>query len=95
MDPPSLPATCPYGASYSVKHALSYSCGSFLYLHHNELHDISAELMKLACDYVSIEPTLQPLSGSVGKPRSIDITIVTSRHLHNSEPDGVDSHHYV
>ena len=43
--PSNLPLQCTCGKQFSVEHALSYSHGGFPSIRHNELRDITAELM--------------------------------------------------
>ena len=69
-DPPHLPDSCTCEALFSIDHALNCPCGGFPSLHHNELRDITASLMREVCKNVTIEPVLQPLSGETLHPRS-------------------------
>lgn len=39
------------------------STGGFLTIHHNEVRDLTAQLLTEVCPGVSVEPPLQPLSG--------------------------------
>ena len=61
--PDGLPTTCACGQSFSVDHALSCNRGGFPILRHNELRDITGELLSQVCHNVSTEPHLQPLNG--------------------------------
>ena len=47
--------------SFTVEHALSCLYGGFPTIHHNEVRDITADLMSDVCHNVGLEPTLQPL----------------------------------
>ena len=47
--------------------------GGFTFLRHNELRDITAELLTEVCPDVMIEPPLQPLSGECFNYRSAKI----------------------
>ena len=60
--PPNLPLQCTCGKQFSVEHALSCTHGGFPSIRHNELRDITAELMTEVCHNVGIEPTLQPIT---------------------------------
>ena len=60
--PPNLPLQCTSGKQFSVEHALSCTHGCFPSIRHNELRDITAELMTEVCHNVGIEPTLQPIT---------------------------------
>ena len=61
--PPHLPAESLCGKSFTVEHALSCNRSGFPILRHNEIRDLSAQLMDEVCTNVTIEPELQPLTG--------------------------------
>ena len=62
--PPSqIPAHCDCGVTFSVQHALSCPRGGFPMVRHNEIRDITANLLTEVCRDVQIEPCLQPLTG--------------------------------
>ena len=61
--PSNLPSTCTCGKSFRVEHALSYPLGGFPCICHNEICDLTANLMAEVCHNVSIEPTLQTITG--------------------------------
>ena len=61
--PSHLPSTCICGAALSVDHALNCNTGGFPSLRHNDIRDITANLLTEICSDVSVEPSLQPLSG--------------------------------
>ena len=61
--PPMLPSTCVCGQAFSTAHALSCPIGGYPSLRHNELRDITASLLSRVAHDVSVEPSLQPLSG--------------------------------
>ena len=63
--PLNIPTHCACGTSFSVQHALSCPKGGFPTLRHNELRDLTAELMTEVSHNVCIEPHLQPLTGEV------------------------------
>ncbi|XP_064392578.1 uncharacterized protein LOC135340186 [Halichondria panicea] len=48
---------------YRVEHVLSCPKGGFPSLRHNEIRDITANLLSEVCNNVCIEPHLQPISG--------------------------------
>ena len=58
---PNLPQTCVCGKSFTVQHAFNCSCGGFPSIRHNELCNLTAELLSEVCTDVGIEPALQPL----------------------------------
>ena len=50
------------GKKFTVDHALSCPHGVFPTLTHNEIMDLTAQLLFEVCSNVIIEPSLQPLS---------------------------------
>jgi len=44
-------------------HALSCLRGGFPIVHHNEIQDVTANLLTEVCHDIVIEPNLQPLTG--------------------------------
>ena len=56
------PEKCDCGHQFSVEHALSCPMGGFPSLRHNEIRDLTANLLSEVCNNISIEPHLQPLS---------------------------------
>ena len=64
--PPShTPAFCVCGMSFTVEHSLSCPRGGFPIARHNEIRDITANLLTEVCHDVMIEPELQPLTGEI------------------------------
>ena len=60
---PHLPTNCACGKTFDISHALSCKKGGFVTLRHNEVRDVTAELLKEVCRGVGTEPLLQPLTG--------------------------------
>lgn len=60
---PLLPSTCVCGHSFSVEHALNCPMGGLQTQRHNEIRDLTADMLKDVCHNVVIEPTLQPVHG--------------------------------
>ena len=61
--PSGLLLQCSCGKQFTVKHALSCSHGGYPSIRHNELRDITAELMSEVYHNVGgIEPSLQPVT---------------------------------
>ena len=60
--PLNTPATCACGVNFSLEHVLSCQKGGFPTLRHNEIRDLTANLLSEVCHDVSIEPSLQPLT---------------------------------
>ena len=56
---------CACGASFSVEHELSCPKGGFTILRHNEIRDLTANVLSEVCHNVNVEPALQPLTGEV------------------------------
>jgi hypothetical protein len=65
-----LPTTCPCGNDFSVTHAMSCKLGGFIHARHNEVRDLTANLLKEVCIDVSTEPVLQPINTHHFKYRS-------------------------
>ena len=63
--PQRVPSTCGCGAKFSVEHALSCPKGGFPFIRHNEIRDLTANLLTQVCSDVCIEPELQPMTGEV------------------------------
>lgn len=61
--PLHLPSHCVCGSNMSIEHALNCKCGGFPSLRHNELRNITADLLTEICPDVQVEPALQALSG--------------------------------
>ena len=60
--PANLPTNCACGQPFSVHHALSCPKGGYPSIRHNEIRDLTANLLTEICPGVAVEPTLQPLS---------------------------------
>ena len=63
--PLRAPSTCDCGKKFSVEHALSCPKGGFPSIRHNEIRDLTANLLTEVCNDVCIEPDLQPINGEV------------------------------
>ena len=61
--PTHLPTNCVCGQPMSISHALSCPTGGYPTIRLNELRDTTAKMLKEVCQDVTVEPTLQPLSG--------------------------------
>ena len=60
--PSKLPSKCDCGNSFSVEHALSCARGGFPTIRHNEIRDLTANLLTEVCNDVCIEPDLQAVT---------------------------------
>ena len=58
-----LPTLCVWGGSFNLQHALSCSKGGLVITRHNELRNLTAEILGEVCKNVVIEPLLTPLMG--------------------------------
>ena len=61
--PSRIPVSCVCGSSFTVDHVLFCPRGGFPILRHNEIRDVTANLLSEVCHDVRTEPDLQPLSG--------------------------------
>ena len=61
-DPPNTPSHCICGKSFTSEHALSCPFGGYPTLRHNEIRNLTANLLFEVCHNVTIEPTLQPVT---------------------------------
>ena len=68
--PPLLPTTCVCHKAFSVEHCLSCPNGGYTIFRHNELRDVTAQLLAETCHNVTTEPSLQPMSGETLKLKS-------------------------
>ena len=68
-----LPTECVCGTSLTVDHAFTCPHGGYPTLRHNEIRDITAQLMSEVCPNVATEPTLQPVSNERFFHRSANI----------------------
>ena len=61
--PSRLATECVCCNNFTVDHALSCLRSGFPDLRHNEIRDLTAQLLSETCPNVSIEPDFQPLTG--------------------------------
>ena len=54
---------CACGVQFSVDHALVCQRGGFIIQRHNELRDLEAEMLRMVCNDVEVEPVLQEVTG--------------------------------
>ena len=59
---------CVCGSPFTPDHAMICQHGGLTFVHHNEIHDITAEWLNKVCYDVAIEPTLQQLNGETIVP---------------------------
>ena len=60
---PRLPDICACGNEFTCDHAMICKTGGFISLRHNELRDLTGNMLTEACRNVEVEPLLQPLTG--------------------------------
>ena len=58
-----VPQSCACGQPFSVSHALICRCGGYIGHRHDQLRDLTADLLQEVCPNVTVEPLLQPLHG--------------------------------
>ena len=59
-----IPATCACDSPFDLQHALSCPKGGMNITRHNELPDITAEILREICSNVVTGPILTPLTGT-------------------------------
>ena len=51
------------GVQFSVGHTMVCQCGGFIIQGNNELRDLEAEMLRMVCNDVEVEPVLQEVTG--------------------------------
>ena len=59
----NLAISCPCGSIFDIQHSMSCNKGGFIYIRHNDLRDLTANMMPEVRKDSEIEPKLTPLSG--------------------------------
>ena len=54
---------CACGVQFSVDHAMVCQRGGFIIQRHNDLRDLEAEMLRMVCNDVKVEPVLQEVIG--------------------------------
>ena len=54
---------CACGVQFGVYHAQVCQRGGFIIQRHNELRDLEAEMLRVVCNDVAVEPVLQEVTG--------------------------------
>ena len=70
-----IPTSCECGCRFDIQHAFSCPKGGFVITRHNEIRDITAELLTEICKNVTVEPALTPLTGE-----TFPASAITSSH---------------
>ena len=79
---PRLPQKCVCGAPFNEVHGLNCQRGGFVIIRHNEVRDLTAELLSEVCNDVAVEPALTPLSGeefeseTTSREKNPDVTLL-------------------
>ena len=60
---PNMPSTFCCSAKMDIQHAMSWKRGGFVTIRHNDLRDLTANLLSNVCNDVEIEPKLLPVTG--------------------------------
>ena len=68
--PQHLPSHCSCGQLFSVSHALMCPTGGYPTLRHNEIRDLTADLLREVCHDVTVEHHLQQMTGEVTRGRT-------------------------
>ena len=69
-----LPHECVCKAKYNIDHALTCKIGGFVTLHHNEIVNVTADMLSMVCKDVWKEPALSTKPGSDDELRA-DINV--------------------
>ena len=72
-DPARLPQHCSCGTRFSIDLLFSCPKGGFITIRHNEIHDLTANLLTEVCYEVQVEPRLQPIFGEQFQQASLNI----------------------
>ena len=54
---------CACIVEFSVDQAIVFQRGGFIIQRHNELRDLEAEMLRMVCNDVEVEPVLQEVTG--------------------------------
>ena len=74
------PSACACGDVFGVDHAMICRRGGFIIQRHNELRDLEAEMLKVVCNDIQVEPVLQEINGEVLTPRYEQSSGCPARH---------------
>ena len=72
-DPAGLPQHCSCGTRFAIEHSFSCPKGGFPTIRHNEIRDLTANLLTEVCHEVQVEPGLQLISGEQFQQASLNI----------------------
>ena len=59
----NLPTSCPCGSEFGIQYSMSCKKGGYISIGHNDLGNLTANVMSEVCKDAEIEPKLTPVSG--------------------------------
>ena len=59
----NMPTTCSCGAKLDYQHCMSCKKGGFITMRHNDVRDLTANILKGVLNDLEVEPQLLPLKG--------------------------------
>ena len=66
----NIPSTCSYRSKMDIQHTMNCKKGGFITIRHNDLRDLTANLLTEVCKDVNIKPQLLPLTGETFNNRT-------------------------
>ena len=70
----NIPSTCSCGSKMDTQHAMCCKKGGFVTLRHNDVRDLTANLLNEVCNNVNIEPQLLPVTGERFNNRTANVS---------------------
>ena len=70
----NIPSTCSCGSKMDIQHAMSCKKGGFVTIRHNNVRDLTANLLNEVCNDVNIEPQLLPVTGERFNNRTANVS---------------------
>ena len=65
-----LPQLCTCGNTFNIDHAMTCKTGGFISIRHDEVRDLTAQMVREVCHDVRVEPVLIPVNGRILDLRS-------------------------
>ena len=59
----NLPTSCPRGSKFDIQHSMSCKKGGFVFIPHDDLQDVTENMMSEVCKDTETEPKIIALSG--------------------------------
>ena len=66
----NLPTSCSCSSNFDIQHSMNCKKGGFICIRHNDLRDLTANMMSEVCKDTEVEPKLTPLSGEELRDRT-------------------------